>query len=147
MKEKTLKILGVIKEKEKIRNKGLVKNVKSKKPKKSPKEDRIVKMKKGGKEEEIPDNNTFAKLRSKMVNRKEDTNEDTSHGNEGQSDEENTIKGKAKWSFPTKKNRSSSKKKKVEYTDFTVVKMGYNKCTGVSTVKVDTMIIYIGSTK
>ena len=38
---------------------------------------------------------------------------------------------KAKWSFPTKKKGSTSKKKKVEYSEFTVVKMGCNKCTAV----------------
>ena len=83
--------LSKSKKKKRLGTTGLVKNMKSKKPKKSPKKDTIVKMKKGGKEK-IPDNNTFAKLRSKMVNKKEDTNEDSSHGTEGESDEENTVK-------------------------------------------------------
>ena len=91
------------KKKKRLGTTGPVKNVKSKKPNKFPKTDTRVKTKKDGKEE-IPDNNTFAKLRSKMVNSKEDTNEDSSHGTEEQSDEDNRIKGIGKWSFPMKKS-------------------------------------------
>ena len=80
------------KKKKRLGTMGPVKNIKSKKPNKSPKTDTRVKTKKGRKEE-IADNNTFAKLRSKMGNRKDDTNEDSSHGSGGQSDED---KGKLK---------------------------------------------------
>ena len=110
---------------------GPVKNVKSKKLKQSPRKTSVSRVKKAAKEE-IADNNTFAKLRRKKPNRKEETNEDSTRTSDGEIDEESEEKVQVKWSFPIKTAGSSmKKKKKVEYTNFSVVKMGCNKCTEV----------------
>ena len=109
---------------------GPVKNVKSKKPKQSPKKKCSVTIKKGSKEE-IGDKKKSAKVTRKKEDAKEDKNKDRSHNNDGEIDEDSEEKVKPKWSFPPNKVASSSTKKKVEYTNFSVVKMGCNKCTEV----------------
>ena len=110
---------------------GPVKNVKSKKPNKSPKKECSVTIKKGSKEE-IGDKKKSAKVTRKKEDGKEDKNKDGTHNNDLEIDEDSEEKVKPKWIFPPKKVASSStKKKKVEYTNFSVVKMGCNKCTEV----------------
>ena len=101
------------------------------KQKQSPKKNISAKRKKGTREE-IPDNNTFGKLRTMKANRTVKTNEDSTHTSDGEEDEDSKHTMKVKWSFPNKQAGSSSKKeKKVEYKNFSIVKMGCNKCTEV----------------
>ena len=148
MKEGKEKILPVNqKNKKRLGTTGPVKNVKSKKLKKSPKKECTVTIKKGSKEE-IGDKKKLAEVTRKKEDAKEDKNKDGSHNNDRDIDEDSEEKVKPKWSFPPKKAASSStKKKKVEYTNFSVVKWDAINVQKYFTAKVDTMIIYIVSTK
>ena len=119
------------KKKKRLGTMGPVKNVNSKKLKKLPKKECTVRIKEDGKEE-IGDKKKSAKVTRKREDAKEDKSKDGSDNNDGEMDEDSEEKVKPKWSFPPKKVASSStKKKKVEYTNFSVVKMGFNKCTEV----------------
>ena len=110
---------------------GPVKNVKSRTQKQSPKKNISAKRKKGIRAD-IPDNNTFGKLRTMKANRTVKKNEHSTHTSDGEEDEDSKHTIKVKWSFPNKSAGSSRKKdKKVEYKNFSIVKMGCNKCTEV----------------
>ena len=134
------------KKKKRLGTTGPVKNVNSKKPKKSPKKEVSVKIKKGGKEE-IADKKKLAKVTRKNTDGKEDKNEDRTHNNDGEIDEESEEKVKPKWSFPPKKAESSSKKKKKNTLISLLYKWDAISVQEYFIAKVDTMIIYIISTK
>ena len=108
-------------------NNWTLKNVKSKKPRKSPKK-KISDKNKEGRKEEIAEKKKSSKWQTKKSDTKEETDEDSTLSNDGETDLQTEEPIKSKGSFPKKTlSSSSTKKKTVEYKNFSVIKVGCNK--------------------